>query len=133
MAEEHIADPAADIIEKKAHEALRRFPEEFREHLVDIVVHVQEFADAEMLASVGLENPRQLVGLYRGHPINKQSIWASGDLPPTIFIFRQPLLARWKQSGASLDAVISHLIVHEVGHHFGFSDKDMEALEQGDQ
>lgn len=128
---EETSAPGTEIIERKAQEALRRFPDEFREHLVDIVVHVQEFADAEMLASVGLENPRQLVGLYRGHPINKQSIWASGDLPPTIFLFRQPLLARWKQTGASLDAVIRHLIVHEVGHHFGFSDADMEALEQG--
>lgn len=121
--------PEPAIIEQKAQEALRRFPEEFRAHLADIVIRVEEFADAEMLSSVGLEDPSQLVGLYRGHPLSKQSVWASGDLPPTIFLFRQPLLHRWRRTGASLDAVVNHLIVHEVGHHFGLSDRDMSALE----
>jgi predicted Zn-dependent protease with MMP-like domain len=76
-----------------------------------------------------LKDPRQLVGLYRGHPVDKQSVWASGDLPPTIFLFRQPLLARWRQTGATLDEVVNHLVVHEVGHHFGLSDETMYGLE----
>lgn len=90
---------------------------------------VEEFADPEALASVGLTNRWQLVGLYRGHPVNKQSIWVSGDMPPTIFLFRQPLLARWRQTGAPLEAVVNHLVVHEVGHHFGLSDDEMHGLE----
>lgn len=129
MTKEPVDAPSASIIEKKAGDALRRFPEQFRAHLLDIVIRVEEFADPEMLSSVGLKSPWQLVGLYRGHPVSKQSVWASGDLPPTVFLFRQPLLARWRQSGSSLDAVVNHLIVHEVGHHFGFSDEDMRALE----
>lgn len=128
--EKHLLDaPGASIIERKAHEALQRLPEAFRAHLADIVIKVEEFADPEMLASVGLEHRWQLVGLYRGHPVSRQSVWASGDLPPTIFLFRQPLLQRWQQTGASLDQVVNHLVVHEVGHHFGLSDEEMHALE----
>lgn len=123
--------PAPDeaAIERLAHAALARLPAEFQPYLGDIVIQVEEFATPEQLASVGLTDPRRLVGLYRGHPVDKQSIWASGDLPPTIFVFRQPLLARWHQTGAPLEAVVNHLMVHEVGHHFGFSDEGMHGLE----
>lgn len=121
--------PDAETLELLSREALSRLPEEFLPYLTDIVIRVEEYADPEQLASVGLTDPRRLVGLYRGHPVSKQSIWASGTLPPTIFVFRQPLLARWRQTGAPLEAVVNHLIVHEVGHHFGLSDEEMHALE----
>lgn len=121
--------PDAELIERLAHAVLQRLPAEFQPSLTDIVIRVEEFADPEQLASVGLTDPRRLVGLYRGRPVDKQSIWASGDLPPTIFVFRQPLLARWRQTGATLEAVVNHLVVHEVGHHFGFSDAEMHGLE----
>ncbi len=124
-----IPEPNADLIERLAREALRRLPDEFHPYLTDIVIRIEEFADPEQLASVGLTDRRQLVGLYRGHPVSKQSIWASGDLPPTIFLFRQPLLTRWRQTGATLEAVVNHLVVHEVGHHFGLSDAEMHELE----
>jgi predicted Zn-dependent protease with MMP-like domain len=124
--------PDGAIIERLARAALLRLPSEFHPYLVDIVLKVEEFAGPEQLTSVGLSNRWQLVGLYRGHPVSKQSIWASGDMPPTIYLFRQPLLARWKQTGASLEAVVNHLVVHEVGHHFGLSDDEMEALEGED-
>jgi len=122
--------PGPDLIELKAREALWRLPAGFRPYLADIVIRIEEFATSEQLASVGLEQKWQLVGLYRGHPVSRQSVWASGDMPPTIFLFRQPLLARWRQTGASLDAVVNHLMVHEVGHHFGLSDDEMHALER---
>jgi predicted Zn-dependent protease with MMP-like domain len=121
--------PEPAIIEQKAHEALARLPEAFRPHLTDIVIRVEEFADAETLAEMNIANPWQLVGLYRGHPVNRQSVWASGDLPPTVYLYRQPLLLRQQQTGATLEAVVNHLVVHEVGHHFGLSDADMHALE----
>lgn len=121
--------PDAETIELLSRRALERLPQEFLPYLTDIVIRVQEYADPEQLAGVGLTDPRRLVGLYRGHPVSKQSVWASGDLPPTIFVFRQPLLARWRQTGAPLEAVVNHLIVHEVGHHFGLSDEEMHALE----
>lgn len=123
--------PSEELIERLAREALVRLPAEFQPNLADIVIRIKKFADPEQLASVGLDDPRRLVGLYRGHPVSKQSIWASGDMPPTIFLFRQPLLARWHQTGAPLEAVVNHLVVHEVGHHFGLSDDEMHALEDG--
>jgi predicted Zn-dependent protease with MMP-like domain len=121
--------PSEETIERLAREALARLPAEFLPYLTDIVIRVEEFATQEQLASVSLSDPRRLVGLYRGHPVSKQSVWASGDLPPTIYLFRQPLLARWHQTGATLEAVVNHLVVHEVGHHFGLSDDEMHALE----
>lgn len=124
-------EPDPDMIENLAMKALFRLPREFHPHLADIVIRIEEFATREQLASVGLKDPRQLVGLYRGHPVSKQSVWASGTMPPTIFLFRQPLLARWRQTGESLEAVVNHLVVHEVGHHFGLSDDEMHALEDG--
>ena len=129
MTDGRFPDPGEDLIARLAHAALARLPAEFQPNLADIVIRIEEFADPEQLASVGLDDPRRLVGLYRGHPVSKQSIWASGDMPPTIFLFRQPLLARWRQTGAPLEAVVNHLVVHEVGHHFGLSDDEMHALE----
>jgi predicted Zn-dependent protease with MMP-like domain len=121
--------PDADTIERLARAALDNLPEAFRAHLADVVIRIEEYADAEQLASVNLTKPWQLVGLYRGRPVSRQSVWASGELPPTIYLFRQPLLARWRQTGATLEAVVNHLVVHEVGHHFGLSDADMHAIE----
>ena len=122
--------PDEATIERLARAALMRLPAEFHPYLADIVIRIVEFADSEQLASVGLSDARQLVGLYRGHPVDKQSIWASGDLPPTIYLFRQPLLMRWRRSRASLEEVVNHLVVHEVGHHFGLSDETMYGLER---
>jgi predicted Zn-dependent protease with MMP-like domain len=124
--------PDPERIEYLARATLHRLPAEFHAFLGDIVIRIEEFADPEQLASVGLKDRRQLVGLYRGNPVSKQSVWASGTMPPTIFLFRQPLLARWRQTGASLEAVVNHLVVHEVGHHFGLSDAEMHALEGED-
>lgn len=122
-------DPDEATIERLARAALEALPAEFQPNLADIVIRIQEYADPEQLAGVGLTDPRRLVGLYRGHPVSKQSIWASGDLPPTVFLFRQPLLARWRHTAATLEAVVNHLVVHEVGHHFGLSDAEMHGLE----
>lgn len=122
--------PDAAVIAEKAQAALARLPAAFQEHLRDIVIRVEDFADPQTLSSMGMDSPWQLVGLYRGHPINHQSVWASGDLPPTIHLYRQPLLQRQQQTGASLEAVVNHLVVHEVGHHFGLSDAEMHALEE---
>ena len=124
--------PDAAIIERLAQAALTRLPAAFQPSLADVVIRIEEFATTEQLASVGLAHAWQLVGLYRGHPVTRQSQWASGDLPPTIYLFLQPLLMRWRRSGAPLEAVVNHLVVHEVGHHFGLSDEEMHALEGED-
>ena len=121
--------PDAATIERLAREAVRRLPQAFRDHLADVVIRVEEFADAEALRSVGLDNRWELTGLYYGRPLSEQSIWSSGELPPVISLYRRPLLQEWGETGVELEDLVSHVIVHEVGHHFGLSDEQMRAIE----
>ena len=106
-------------------------PEAFRAHLGDILFQVEDFADEEALAALGLDDPWDLTGLYEGRPLTEQSIWDTAEMPPRIRLFRRPLLEEWVETGVALDDLVAHVIVHEVGHHFGFSDADMEAIERG--
>jgi predicted Zn-dependent protease with MMP-like domain len=122
--------PTAAMLETLAHAAFARIPDPFREHLAQVVVRIEEFADAEALAEVGLDDPWELSGLYHGIPLGEQSAWHSGMMPPTITLYRQPLLAEWCETGVDLAALVHHVVIHEVGHHFGLSDADMHALEQ---
>ena len=121
--------PTADTFGAMAHAAFARIPAPFREHLGNVVVRIEEFADAEALASVGLNNRWELSGLYHGVPMGEQSAWHSGTMPPMITLYRQPLLAEWRETGVDLAALVTHVVIHEVGHHFGLSDEDMHALE----
>lgn len=123
--------PDAAAFEALALAAFARIPEPFAEHLAGIRVTVAEFADAETLAAVGLDDPWELSGVYHGRSMDKESIWNSGEMPPVITLFRQPLLAEWCETGVALDDLVSHVVVHEVGHHFGLSDEQMHALEAG--
>ena len=121
--------PDAAAIERLAEAAIARLPERFRRHLDDVVLRIEDFADDEVLAELGIEDPFELTGLYIGRPIGEQDSWASGELPPMIHLYRRPLLDEWAETGVSLEALVTHVIVHEVGHHFGFSDADMHAIE----
>jgi predicted Zn-dependent protease with MMP-like domain len=121
--------PSAQALEAVALAAFARIPSPFAEHLADVVVRIEEFADAEALAAVDLDDPWELSGLYHGVPLGEQSQWESGQMPPMITLYRQPLLAEWRETGVDLAALISHVVIHEVGHHFGLSDADMHALE----
>ncbi|HEX8300681.1 metallopeptidase family protein [Sphingomonas sp.] len=121
--------PDAATIEALARDALARIPEPFAGHLADVVLIVEEFADDETLDAMGIEDPFDLTGLYHGRPIGEKSAFESGALPDRIHLYRRPLLEEWCQTGVSLDALITHVVVHEVGHHFGLSDADMHALE----
>ncbi len=96
---------------------------------VGFVQRIDEFADEAVLKELGIEDPFDLTGLYSGRPMGEQSSMLSGELPPIIHLYRRPLLDEWADSGVSLEDLITHVIVHEVGHHFGFSDEDMHAIE----
>ena len=126
------ASPDAAAFERLARLALDRLPDPFRAHVVDIVIRIEEFADDETLESVGLDDPWDLTGLYHGRPVGEQSIWASGEMPPVITLYRQPLLQEWRETGVDLADLVTHVIVHEVGHHFGLSDDDMHWIEDED-
>jgi len=121
--------PDAGAIEALARAAIARLPGLFRNHLGDVVLRVEEFADEETLEALGIDNPFDLSGLYRGRPVGMKSIDDSGALPDMIFLYRRALLDEWVESGETLEALVSHVLVHEVGHHFGLSDDDMHALE----
>lgn len=124
------ASPDAAAIEAIARDALRRLPEVFRRHLGDVVLRVEEFADEETLDALGIEDPFDLSGLYRGRPVGEKSSLDSGALPDMIHLYRRPLLDEWAEGGETLEALVSHVLIHEVGHHFGLSDADMHALER---
>lgn len=118
--------------ERLACKALDSLPAPFREHLADIVIRIEEFADDETLDAMDIESEWDLTGLYQGRPVGEQSIWTTAEMPPTITLYRQPLLAELRETGVGLGDLIRHVVVHEVGHHFGLSDEDMHRLEGED-
>jgi predicted Zn-dependent protease with MMP-like domain len=123
------AAPSADAIHAHALSVIARLPADFRQHLGDVVLLVEEEADAEMLESVGLDHPLELTGVYVGRPLGEKSAFDSGALPDRIHLYRQAILAEWCETGVRLDDLVAHVTVHEIGHHFGLSDDDMHALE----
>jgi predicted Zn-dependent protease with MMP-like domain len=123
--------PDAATIERLAEAAIARMPAQFRRHLEGVVLRVDDFAEDEVLDQLGIEDPFDLSGLYTGRPIGEQSSMLSGELPAMIHLYRRPLLDEWAETGVSLEELVTHVIVHEVGHHFGFSDEDMHAIEGG--
>lgn len=121
--------PDAAAIERLAEAAIARLPAAFRRHLTDVVLRIDDFADDEVLNALGIEDPFELSGLYSGRSLDQASSWVSGELPPMIHLYRRPLLDEWVETGVALEDLITHVIVHEVGHHFGFSDAQMHAIE----
>lgn len=121
--------PTDADIEAIAMATLDGLPSPFRESLSDIVLRVEPVANPDTARSLGLRHPMQLSGLYSGVPLNQQSVTQSGTLPERITLYSRPILAEWQSTRFSLQQIVSHIVIHEVGHHFGFSDDDMHALE----
>ena len=122
--------PSAEEIEAVARDALQRLPEPFAGHLADVVLQVDEYADDALLSELGVEHPLDLTGVYEGIPIGERRIDMSGTLPDRIRLFRQPILAEWCEDGEPFEHLVRHILIHEVGHHFGLSDEDMHRLEE---
>ncbi len=121
--------PSAGEIEALALAAVERLPPLFRAHLAHVVLHVTDFPDDEVMEAMALDSPFDILGLYQGHPVGSEGAEATGRMPPAIFLYRRPLLDAWADGEDSLEALVTHVLVHEVGHHFGLSDADMEAIE----
>ena len=131
MAPSDTLPPSADDFERLARAVIARLPDAFRAHVGDIVLRVEEFATDDVLAELGIDDPFDLTGLYQGRPLGEKS-WADvAPMPDAIHLYRQPLLAEWCETDVGLEALITHVVVHEIGHHFGLSDADMDALEHG--
>jgi predicted Zn-dependent protease with MMP-like domain len=124
--------PSLGDIERLAETAYASIPEGLRRHAGNVVIRVEEFPDAETEADMELETSFDLLGLYRGTSLDRKSIADSGSPPDMIFLYRRPLLDYWCETGETLERVVRHVLIHEIGHHFGFSDADMEAIEASD-
>jgi predicted Zn-dependent protease with MMP-like domain len=123
------APPDARAIEEIALATLEELPADFRAHLGDVVLIVEDLADDETLAALGIDHPLDLTGLYHGRPLEDKSSSDSGAPPARIHLYRRAILDEWIETGVGLQALVSHVMIHEIGHHFGLSDDDMHALE----
>ena len=121
--------PSAQDIDAIARRTLARLPSPFAESLSDVVLMIEDVADTDTARRLGLSHPMQLSGLYEGVSLNHRSVQHSGILPERITLFIRPILAEWRSTTVSLEQLVAHIVIHEVGHHFGFSDDDMHALE----
>ena len=123
--------PGADAIEAVARATIAKLPRRFAEHLGAVVLLVEEVADEETLAELGIEHPLDLTGLYHGRPVGEKSSTESGATPDRIHLYRRAILEEWIETEVRLDDLVAHVVIHEIGHHFGLSDADMHALENG--
>ena len=122
--------PSADEIETIARAALDGLPAPFAAHLPAVVLLVEELADDALLAELGIEHPLDLTGVYEGIPIGDKSVDAPSQLPDRIRLFRRAILDEWVEEGEPFEHLVRHILIHEVGHHFGLSDEAMHALEE---
>jgi len=121
--------PSLEEFELIAREVFRALPEKFRALCADLVIQVEDFPTDEVLDQMGLESEFDLMGLFQGVGLPFRSESASGTMPNMIWLYRRPILDYWAEHEEQLGVVIAHVLVHEIGHHFGLSDADMAAIE----
>jgi predicted Zn-dependent protease with MMP-like domain len=122
--------PDLDAFEAIAHKAYEGLPEDFRALCKDLVIRIEDFPTEEVLKEMEAETEFDLLGLFQGVGMPFQSVQSSGGMPNMIWLYRRPILAYWADHDETLGAIIAHVLVHEIGHHFGLSDDDMEAIEK---
>ena len=122
--------PSLAEFERLADEAFRRLPEAFRRLCEGVVVRIEDFPDDETLTAMGSSSPFDLLGLFRGVGLAQGGAsLATGQFPNIIWLYRRPLLDYWAEHEETLGALVTHVLVHEIGHHFGLSDDDMARIE----
>ncbi len=125
-----ILPPTLDDLQAMAEEAYASIPEALRRHVGAVALHVAEFPDSELEAEMGLESPFDLLGLYQGIALSEKSVLHQPSDIDRIFLYRRPILDYWCETGEDLFDVVRHVLIHEIGHHFGLSDEDMDRIEQ---
>jgi len=123
--------PTLEEIERIATEAFESIPSELRRHVANIVFRVEDFPDEQTEKDMELESPFDILGLYRGVALPNRSVHQVRRSQDMIFLYRRPLLDYWCETGEPLIDIVRHVLVHEIGHHFGFSDDDMERIDRG--
>ena len=132
MPSPRLAPPSLEEIEAIAGRAFVTIPEGLRRFVRDVVIRVEDFCDEETERELDLESPFDLLGLYRGVSLDQKSVLSTPTDLDMIFLYRRPILDYWCDSGEDLEHIVRHVLIHEIGHHFGFSDDDMEAIEESD-
>jgi predicted Zn-dependent protease with MMP-like domain len=127
----HATAPGLADFEIMAASAWEKVPGNFRELARDVVIRVEDFATDEVLDELGIEDPFDLTGLYQGVSLDQKSVSDIPREPDMVFLYRRPILDEWLSGDEELGHLIAHVLIHEIGHHFGFSDDDMEDGEAG--
>ncbi|HEX3920347.1 MAG TPA: metallopeptidase family protein [Caulobacteraceae bacterium] len=124
--------PSLDDLAALAEAAFAELPAAFRKLAGEVVFRVDDFAEDEVLADLGIENPFELTGLYQGIDLATRSVFDASPEPARIFLYRRPILDEWIEHGdVELADLVAHVLVHEIGHHFGLSDDDIDRIEAG--
>ncbi|TCZ63025.1 metallopeptidase family protein [Roseicella aquatilis] len=126
----HGTPPGLDDILDMAETALAAIPAPLREMVRGAAIVVEETPDDETLAEMGLDSPWELTGLYRGVPLPQKSVLDVPHSPDTILLYREPILLEWIETGEDLFRLVRNVLIHEIGHHFGLSDADIDRLER---
>jgi predicted Zn-dependent protease with MMP-like domain len=129
---EDMPAPSLEQIAALAEAAFAELPAGFRRQAGEIVFRVDDFASDEVLDDLGLDDPFELTGLYQGVDLGRRSVLDPSPEPARVFLYRRPILDEWAERGdVSLGDLVAHVLVHEIGHHFGLSDEDIHAIEAG--
>jgi predicted Zn-dependent protease with MMP-like domain len=127
---ENAAAPSLEAFATLAEAAFASLPEKFRRLAGEVVFRVDEFASDDVLDDLGIEDPFELTGLYQGVDLTRRSIFDPAPAPARVFLYRRPILDEWAERGdVTLGELVTHVLVHEIGHHFGLSDADIDAIE----
>ena len=124
------AAPSLAEFEDIATAAYKRLPSRFRALTGDLLIRIEDFPTEDVLDSLGIQSAFDLLGLYQGVDLSRKSVLDSGSIPDMVFLYRRPILDYWAEHEETLGAIITHVLVHEIGHHFGLSDADMERIGQ---
>ncbi len=122
--------PSLDDFVAMADSAFASIPDRLRAMVEGVALRVEDFPDEETVREMELDSPFDLLGLYVGVPFGEKSVSQTAQHPDMIFLYRRPMLDYWCETGEDLPHIVRHVLIHEIGHHFGFSDDDMEALER---
>lgn len=125
--------PSLDDIARMAADALETLEEPFRTHARAVAIKVEDFADEETLKSLGIESPYELSGLYSGVAMTLETPSAPSHMPPMVWLYRLAILDEWAATGdITLEELVAHVVIHEFGHHFGWSDEEIDAINDGE-